>query len=71
MKGIDAMKKKCLLAFFSFMLVWDIWRNHHIDLTNLANISRKPMTYGAIHDLFPDLRRCKMQQMKIVDAMWK
>ena len=51
------------------MLVGDIWRKPLIELTKLAKISCKVFSYGAIPDLFPDLRSSKMEQMKGIDAL--
>ena len=70
MKGIDALKNKCLLAIFSFMLVRDIWRKTLIiiELTKLAKISCKVFSYGAIPDPFLGLRSSNMDQMKRIDA---
>ena len=46
------------------MLVGDIWRKSLIELTKVGKISRKAFSYGAIPDLFLDLRSSKMEQMK-------
>ena len=69
MKGIDTLKSKCLAAIFLRMLVGDIWRKPLIDLTELAKISYKLFSFGVIPDPFLDLRSCKMEQMKGIDAM--
>ena len=57
------------VSILSFLLVGDIWRKRLIKLTKLAKISCKVFSYGAIPDLFLDLRSSKMEQMKGVDAM--
>ena len=69
MEGIDVVKKIMLAEFFLFMLVGDIWRKPLIELTKLAKISYKVFIYGVIPDPFLDLRSCKMEQMKGIDAM--
>ena len=71
LKGIDALKNKCLLAMFSFMLVGDILRTPLIELTNLAKISCKLFRYGVISDPILNLRSCKIEQMEGIDAMKK
>ena len=68
MKGIDTMKK---LAFFSFVLMWDIWRKPLIALAKSAKILCKAFSYGAIPDPFLDLRSSKMDQIKVVDVFQK
>ena len=71
MRGIDTMKKKCVLAIYSFMLVVDIWRKLLIYLSKLAKISCKAFSYGVIPDPFLHLRSSKMKQMKGIDALEK
>ena len=68
MKGIDTLKNKCLVAFFSFMLVGDIWRKPLIELTKLAKISCKAFSYGVIPDPFLNLRSSKKEEMKRIDT---
>ena len=71
-KGIyPPWKNECLSAIFSCMMVGDIWRNQLIELTKWAKISWKAFSYGAIPDLFLDLRSSKMEQMKGIDALKK
>ena len=53
------------------MLVVDIWRKPLIELAKSAKISCKAFSYGAIPDLFVDLRSSKMDQMKGIDMLKK
>jgi len=69
MKGIDVLKNKCLVQNILLMLVGDIWRKPLIELTKLAKISCKLLSYGAIPDLLPDLRSSKMEQMKGINVL--
>jgi len=71
MKGIDALKMKYFVAFFSFVLVGDIWRKPLIEFTKSAKISWKAFRHGVIPDPFLDLRRSKVEQMKGIDALTK
>ena len=54
---------------FSFTLVGDIWRKPPIELTKLAKISCKAFSYGAIPDLFLDLRSSKTEQIEGIDVL--
>ena len=71
MKEIDALKTKCLVAIFLPQLVGDIWRNPLFELSKTTNKSCRGIYYGAISDLFPDLRSSKMEQMKGIDVLKK
>ena len=53
------------------MLEWDVWRKPLIELTKSAKISWKAFSYGAIPDLFIDLRDSKMEQMKGINKLKK
>ena len=53
------------------MSLGDIWRKPLIEFTNSATKSCKASGYGAIPDLFLDLRRYKMEQMKGINELKK
>ena len=71
MKGIDALKNKCLVSIILLVLLEDIRRKPLIELTKSAKISCKVFCYGAIPGLFLDLKHSKMGQMKDIDIMKK
>ena len=53
------------------MLVGDIWREPLIELTKLAKVSYKLLSYGVIPDPFLDLRSSEMEQMKVIGIIQK
>ena len=60
-----------LVDLFSFMLEGDIWTQPLIELTKSAKISCKASSYGALPDLFFDLRSCTMEQMQGIVVLKK
>ena len=57
--------------FFHSCLNGDICRKPHVELTKLAKLSCKALSYGGISDALLDLNGSKMKQLKGIDAMKK
>jgi len=53
------------------LLLGDIWRKPLIELTKLAKISSKALSYGVVPDPFLNLRSSKMKQIKGIVALKK